>query len=107
MLSQLCTNEKKLPRSGQKDMHLFLCDDIYFMDRKKEQIERYQYDFEFEGISTLALERDGEPVPASVAKTIPEGITSDHTPEEYMAGVEALRAGMARGDYYEVVLRQT
>ena len=29
-----------------KDLHLFLCDDIYFMDRKKEQIERYQYDFE-------------------------------------------------------------
>ena len=22
-----------------------LCDDIYFMDRKKERIERYQYDF--------------------------------------------------------------
>src|SRR6266487_2239675 len=36
-----------------------------------------------------------------------EGIISDHTPEEYMATVETVRAGMARGDYYEVVLRQT
>src|SRR5262249_44615598 len=31
----------------------------------------------------------------------------NHTPEEYMANVETVRAGMARGDYYEVVLRQT
>ena len=47
----------QLPRTGQKDLHLFLCDDIYFMDRKKEQIERYQYDFDYEGLSTLALDR--------------------------------------------------
>jgi anthranilate synthase len=32
---------------------------------------------------------------------------SDHTPEEYMAKVETVREGMRRGDYYEVVLRQT
>ena len=32
----------KLPREGQTDLHLFLCDDIWFMDRKKEQIERYR-----------------------------------------------------------------
>ena len=37
--------ELKLPRHDVKDLHLFLCDDIYFMDRKKEQIERYQFDF--------------------------------------------------------------
>ena len=34
-------------------------------------------------------------------------ITSNHTAEEYMAGVERVREGMKRGDYYEVVLRQT
>ena len=34
-------------------------------------------------------------------------IASDHTPEEYMAKVETVREGMRRGDYYEVVLRQT
>ena len=34
-------------------------------------------------------------------------IASDHTPEEYMANVETVREGMRRGDYYEVVLRQT
>jgi anthranilate synthase len=96
----------RMPRERRKDLHLFLCDEIYFMDRKKEQIERYDYDFDFEGLSTLALERTAEEIaPATPAPT--GEITSDHTPEEYMANVERVRARMAQGDYYEVVLRQT
>jgi anthranilate synthase len=76
------------------------------MDRKKEQIERYQYDFDREDLSTLALERSGEPVaPPPESESGP--ILSDHTPEEYMANVERVRQGMRCGDYYEVVLRQT
>jgi len=106
LLFQFDPIEKRMPRSGQKDLHLFLCDDIYFMDRKKEQIERYQYDFDFEGLSTLALARTAEPVPAP-PKLPPRPIESDHTPEEYMAGVEKVREGMRCGDYYEVVLQQT
>jgi len=96
----------RLPRTGQKDLHLFLCDDIYFMDRMKEQIERYQYDFDYEGLSTLALERSGEPVSQAAAQEAAEA-TVDHTDEEYMAKVETVREGMRRGDYYEVVLRRT
>jgi anthranilate synthase len=106
LLFQFDPIEKRLPRSGQKDLHLFLCDDIYFMDRKKEQVERYQYDFDYRGLSTLALARTAEPVP--VAPKLPPGpIESDHTPAEYMANVETVREGMRRGDYYEVILRQT
>ena len=37
----------------------------------------------------------------------PGPIISNHSPEEYMAKVETVREGMRRGDYYEVVLRQT
>lgn len=96
----------RLPRSGQKDLRLFLCDDICFMDRKKEIIERFQYDFDFEGLSTLGFARTGEDIPP-VPAAAPPDITSDHTPEEYMAKVERVREGMKRGDYYEVVLRQT
>jgi len=106
LLFQFEPIEKKLPRSGHKDLHLFLCDDIWFMDRKKEQVERYRYDFEREGVSTVDLPRDGAEIPPPpVRETGP--ITSDHTPEEYMANVERVREGMRRGDYYEVVLRQT
>jgi anthranilate synthase len=96
----------RLPRQDHELLHLYLCDDICFMDRKRERIERYQYDFENGEVSTLALPRDGQPVPPPPVRE-PAEITSDHTPEEYMAKVEAVRRGMKQGDYYEVVLRQT
>ena len=106
LLFQFEPIEKKLPRHGHKDLHLFLCDDIWYMDRKKEQVERFQYEFQGEGASTVGLPRDGELVRPPAPQ--PGGpIISDHTPEEYMANVEKVREGMRRGDYYEVVLRQT
>src|SRR5271157_4101666 len=106
LLFQFEPIEKKLPRHGHKDLHLFLCDDIYFMDRKKETIERYQYDFVRGVDSTRGLKRTGARV--KPPKKLPSApITSDHEPEEYMANVETVREGMRRGDYYEVVLRQT
>ncbi len=76
------------------------------MDRKKEQIERYQYDFPRDAVTTAGLPRTAEKL-APPPKRKPEPIGSDHTPEEYMAKVETVREGMRRGDYYEVVLRQT
>jgi anthranilate synthase len=100
----------RLERRKQKDLHLYFCDDIYYMDRKKEQIERYQYEFDRAEFSTLALAAGGEPLPepsASATGAAEGAIESDHTPEEYMAKVETVREGMRRGDYYEVVLRQT
>jgi anthranilate synthase len=106
LLFQFEPIDKKLPRSGHKDLHLFLCDDIWFMDRKKEQVERYQYDFTRGELSTAGMPRDAAEV-APPVKRPSAPIGSDHTPEEYMANVEKVREGMRRGDYYEVVLRQT
>jgi anthranilate synthase len=106
LLFQFDPIQLKLPRTGQKDLHLYLCDDICFMDRKREVIERFQYDFDYESLSTLGLERRGTQVEPKAATAAPE-IVSDHTPEQYMAMVEKVRAGMKVGDYYEVVLRQS
>ena len=110
LLFQFEPIEKKLPRHGHKDLHLFLCDDMWLMDRKKEQIERYQYEFLFErpadSCSTKGIPREAEKV-APPPKRKPGPIVSDHLPEEYMANVDQVREGMRRGDYYEVVLRQT
>src|SRR5881396_1054882 len=80
LLFQFEPIEKSLPRSGQKDLHLFFCDEIYSMDRKKEQTERYQWDFELDGVSTLALDRSAQPVDsqAKARATRIEGIISDH-----------------------------
>ncbi len=106
LLFQFEPIEKKLPRNGHKDLHLFLCDEIYLMDRKKETIERYRYEFESGELSTLEMPRTAQEVaPGPVLPAAPIG--SDHTPEEYMANVEKVRVGMKAGDYYEVVLRQT
>jgi anthranilate synthase len=106
LLFQFEPVEKRLPRSGHKDLHLFFCDDIWFMDRKKEQIEHYRYEFARGAVATAGCEREGAPVPRA-AKLAPGPVESDHTPEEYMANVETVREGMRRGDFYEVVLRQT
>ncbi|MBI2679400.1 MAG: anthranilate synthase component I [Candidatus Solibacter usitatus] len=106
LLFQFEPIEKKLPRHGHKDLHLFLCDDIWFMDRKKEQVERYRYDFTRGEVSTAGLDREN-PAVAPPRKRERGPIVSDHTREQYMANVETVREGMRRGDYYEVVLRQT
>ena len=106
LLFQFDPIELKLPRHGVKDLHLYLCDDIYFMDRKKEQIERFRYDFSRGDSNTAGV----APTAARIKKrkSAPAGpIVSDHTEEQYMAKVETVREGMRRGDYYEVVLRQT
>jgi anthranilate synthase len=106
LLFQFDPIDLKLPRRNHKDLHLFFCDDVWWVDRRKEQIWRCQYDFEFDGLSTLGLIRSGETVPPPTVREAGP-IVSDHAPEEYMAGVETVREGMRRGDYYEVVLRQT
>jgi anthranilate synthase len=107
LLFQFDPIELKLPRTGSKDLHLFLCDDIWFMDRKRERIDRYVYDFEFEGLTTVGLDRDGEPIAAPSGAGPAGEPVSDQTDREYMANVETVRQGMRRGDYYEVVLRRT
>jgi anthranilate synthase len=106
LLFQFDPIELRLPRNGKKDLHLYLCDDILYMDRKKELIERFQYEFSTPDYTTFGIDPTAEEVlpPAPV----PRGeVVADHTPEEYMANVERVREGMRRGDYYEVVLRQT
>lgn len=100
----------RLPRDRRTDLQLFLFDDIIYMDRKREQIERFSWEFDLDTeagpLTTRGLARTGEAVPRA-PKRKPGPITSDHTQAEYMAGVEAVREGMRKGDYYEVVLRQT
>src|SRR6201996_8120416 len=97
----------RLPRESQRDLHLFLCDEIYFMDRKKETIDRFQYDFSGEKSDTAGLPRTSPRVKSAARSGAGTEIVSDHTPEEYMAKVETVREGMRLGNYYEGVLRQT
>src|SRR3954452_7305730 len=68
----------RLPRVNSKDLHLFLCDDIYFMDRKKEVIERFRYDFSGQAGSTVRLPRTSGRVKRVKAKSQPTEIVTDH-----------------------------
>jgi anthranilate synthase len=106
LLFQFEPIELKLPRHGVKDLHLYFCDDIWFMDRKREQIERYQFDFARDGVSTSGIPRTASEVAPPTPRE-PSPIASDHTPEEYMEMVRTVQRGMKQGDFYEVVLRQT
>ena len=106
LLFQFDPIEMRLPREGAKDLHLFLCDDICFMDRENQRIDRYQYEFACGGVTTAGVEREAETI-ALPAKRAAGPIVSDHGLGEYVANVETVREGMRRGDYFEVVLRQT
>ena len=97
----------RLPRQNHKDLHLFFCDDIYFMDRKKEVIERFRYEFSGRAGNTARLARTSPWINRADSGNQRGEIVSDHMPEEYMAKVETVREGMRQGNYYEVVLRQT
>ena len=107
LLLQFDPIQLRLPREGHKGLHLFLCDDIYFMDRKKEVIERFRYDFSGPSGSTVALPRNAQLLNGSKPAPQRAEIVSDHTPGQYMAKVETVREGMRQGNFYEVVLRQT
>ncbi len=106
LLFQFDPLDLKLPREGVKDLQLFLCDEIYLMDRKKETIERVSFEFSQGESTTAGKPRSAERVPKPRRRKA-RPIEADHQPAEYMAKVETCRAGMKRGDYYEVVLRQT
>jgi anthranilate synthase len=107
LLLQFDPIKLRLPRDSQKDLHLFLCDDIYFMDRKKELIERYQYEFSNGRLNTAGHLCTSPKVKKHRGVVHNAEIESNHTANEYMAKVQTVREGMRQGNYYEVVLRQT
>ena len=108
LLFQFEPIEKKHARDGHKDLHLYLCDDIWFMDRKKEQIERFQYDFTLGEATTRGLKARWRQRRGPAQDGTRPRLKSDHKPGSLYGGRRAASAkACSRGDYYEVVLRQT
>lgn len=91
--------------SDQRDLVLYLPDELVVVDHRKERAMRYSYDFDFGERSTRGLPRDGEETSYVPALQVEAG--SDHAPGEYAAAVESARAAFKRGDLFEVVLSQT
>jgi anthranilate synthase len=98
----------RLPRpDDQRDLVLFLPDEILIVDHMRQSAAVHRYEFEVAGASTSGLPRATPPDPYRLdraAATQPSD--SDHGPGEYAALVERARAAFARGDLFEVVVGQ-
>lgn len=89
----------------QRDLLLYLPDEILLVDHMKQQASLLRYEFSCDGASTHGFARDGADAPYRTdCSTPPAGC--DHAPGEYVERVEAARAAFARGDLFEVVLGQ-
>ena len=98
----------RLPRpQDQRDLVLYLPDEILVVDHMRQIAATHRYEFEFAGVSTCGLPRATSPAPYR-ADCAPTGhpVESDHGPGEYAALVERARAAFARGDLFEVVCGQ-
>jgi anthranilate synthase len=91
--------------SEQRDLILYLPDELLVVDHRRERATRRRYDFEVEGSSTAGLPRDGARVPSPGPGAVVR--PSDHAPGEYAAGVRVAREAFRKGDLFEVVLSQT
>ena len=91
--------------AGQRDLVLHLPDEIWVLDRKREEAIRYSYEFEAGGSSTAGLDRRtgstgaGGGPPLVLAQEIPP----PPRPGRYARVVEEARERFACGDLFEVV----
>lgn len=90
----------------QRDMVLYLPDELVVVDHQKEVAFRYHYDFRCGGQNTRSL--SSAPFPEPPPPPLARGHSgSDHAPGEYAATVRRARELFARGDLFELVLGQT
>jgi anthranilate synthase len=95
----------KLPRpDDQRDLVLYLPDEIAVVDHMRQIAATHRYEFEVAGASTSELPR-ATPVSTYCLDHAPAGrpSESDHGPGEYAALVERAKESFVRGDLFEVV----
>ncbi|MFA5959783.1 MAG: anthranilate synthase component I [Tatlockia sp.] len=95
---------KERPAS-QRDMVLYLPDEIYVVNHRKEIAFIRRYNFQYQGKSTQALPRDGAFCAYEPKKKPAKGC--DHQPGEYADLVRLAKERFACGDLFEVVPSQT
>ena len=85
----------------QRDLVLYLPDEILVVDHHSAEAWHYCYEFEFDGNSTDGLARAGDDVPFVPAKHNPG--RGDHEPGKYADLVRRAMEKFKRGDLFEVV----
>jgi anthranilate synthase len=98
----------RLPRpEDQRDLVLYLPDEILVVDHMRQVSETHRYEFEVGGVSTCGLPRATASARYSAeAFRSSAPVESDHGPGEYAALVERAKAAFVRGDLFEVVCGQ-
>ncbi|MBG6146707.1 anthranilate synthase [Labrenzia sp. EL_142] len=98
--------DQKLERPhDQRDVVLFLPDEILIVDHHGKRAYVLEYDFVVNGKTTKDLERTGEQSSYSPANKDPG--RGDHEPGEYAELVEKAKDYFRRGDLFETVPGQT
>ena len=93
----------RIPRpADQRDLVLYLPDELLVIDHRAERAEIRRYDFELAGVATTGLPRSGVQR-AYVADPFVTEPISDHPPGEYAALVDEAKKAFVRGDLFEVV----
>jgi anthranilate synthase len=96
----------RLERSpDQRDLVLYLPDELIVVDHRRELATRRRYEFEMDGASTAGLPRATAGRAYVGAASIPR--SCDHDPGEYADLVRVAREAFKRGDLFEVVPGQT
>ena len=96
----------KLPRPGdQRDLVLYVPDEIIVVDHQGGIAERRRYDFAYDGLDTADISRSGSREPYQPDLDLMS--IRDHESGEYAEVVELAREYFARGDLFEVVSSQT
>ena len=86
---------------SQRDLVLFLPDEILVVDHYSAKAWHDRYDYAGEGLSTEDLPRErAEEAFKPADRILPRG---DHTPGEYVRLVEKAKESFRRGDLFEVV----
>lgn len=91
--------------ADQRDLVLYLADDLLVVDHQRETSYRYRYDFEIDGKSTASLARLGAAAPFLKGDDGPTGC--DHEPGAYAQIVAQAKEKFAKGDLFEAVPGQT
>jgi anthranilate synthase len=90
--------------ASQRDMVLHLPDEIWVLDRMREEAVRYSYEFEVGGVSTAGLDRRTARTVAGDAPGLvrPEDLPAPPRPGSYAQVVAQARERFACGDLFEV-----
>lgn len=94
--------ERELKRKSKtpRDLALFIPDQITVVDHRRELVEVFEYEFEYNDLSTIDLARSGKK--KNYQPDINVESTQDHNKGEYAKLVDFAKKSFAKGDLFEV-----